>query len=106
MRILEPIVLLLALSAALYKTKELWGLNTYKATWDDKGVVKLEGPSAVKGWKGGDVTGYQEAALDDYRRAQLVKSGATYLGVGISGAFQYGGKEAPGRTGENPIELR
>ena len=36
MRYLEPIVLLLGLSAALYKTKEIWKQDDFKSKYDDK----------------------------------------------------------------------
>ena len=45
MKLLAPIVMLLGLSAALYKTKEIYPEAFYKANHDKKAVVGAPNPS-------------------------------------------------------------
>ena len=45
MKLLAPVVLLLAVSAALYKTKEIYSEAFYKANHDKKVVVAAPSPA-------------------------------------------------------------
>jgi len=103
MKLIAPLILILALSGALYQTREVWPEDDYKAFADDKTPGQSFGayPSGAGRQLRADPS---RDALQARSRVEGWMGAESQRGVQRAGGFQYG-QGGAGRSGDNPMTV-